>query len=1338
MKTEAQVVAKGQYKYPQSALPVKAEQYVFMQEKEEKYLLLRFANERAENVSALRLRVTQYDDRGGTLSSETLELDGVNGAAGAFVLKEKIGVDAQCDDFRVEVLAAEYGRYRYLPDAEGVRVEYADGKREKFDAAAAEKKMRGHRRTVAVRRYKFSPIICFFSVLLFLCLLVPTVVYLSIFTKTSVSFLYDDVEYTFVGGDRSDGSDIFVSGWRGRNKEIVIPVSVEGHEVRYIGEGAFEGNRHVQSIAFETALDLGARAFEGCTSLRQVDFSKTATIGEGAFRNCTSLVSVVSSAISAIGQEAFEGCTALAEVTLSGEAEGGMVAIGARAFADCTALTAFTAEEIAFSLNKNILAGCTALETLAMRSLGGRANMPANLPEIFGVSDGAGYALREVYIGSMPSVPASFCAGFAQLQSVVVDTVGEASVGERAFDGCASLVSVDLGAPIVSVGYRAFADSGIRSFDTSALQTVGSYAFAFCTDLSDFAAESSGTLVSLGDGAFEGCTSLNAFGLPASLSSLGEGALADCTALRSVTFSDGIELQTVPARTFSGCSVLTGVVLPAGVTAVGDSAFEGCVSLTAAELPDGVRSVGAAAFSGCTQLRSAVLPSSVTSVGKGVFRNCAALVSLSLPFAGGSASSNGYLSYLFGSDSYYDASAVPRSLMSVALTGGAPIASYAFYGCAYLNRIVVSAGTSVIGSYAFAGCYRLYEVVNLSRLPLAAGSFSYGGVAQYALNVCTSEENSMPTVSENGFTWAQGADAWHLIAYPSRQNLSLPASFAYQGARVTSYALPAYLFYMETGLTGATVSSAVTQIGQYAFYGDNGLQTLTFAANSQLGDVGNFAFCGCTSLLAAHLPASVGRIGNCAFYGCSSLRSVTLSESLVSIESQAFDGCVSLREIVDHSAAIEVNAGAAHEYENGGVGKYALVVSTAPSDTPRMQFVTVGGVDYAYIGGDWWILGTEADVSSLAVTSISYGGITARSVAIASYAFENSYGLRSLSLGDLVTEVGEYAFSGCFNLSSLTIGSGLNTVGMRAFASCRSLERVSMPFGMRSIGEYAFADCGGLRSVVLPNSSAVIGEGAFENCTKLYEVYNPGGYPLAPGGTGCGGAARYALVVYDSADAESALAESGDFIFLREGNAWKLVKYTGGTGGLLTLTLPSSFVHGSETVSSYTLRNGVFTGWFSSVVIPVSVQEIENGAFASFPYTVYYMGTQEAWADLSAGVSGASSANVYYYAACVHERGQWTYRSGNISTSVNPSSWITVTEPGCETEGLRRRVCTACGATLEEQIIPPNGHTLDENGVCIVCGEAVGETDTVGYVLMPRKYEGFGAAEPEAGRAGQC
>lgn len=50
------------------------------------------------------------------------------------------------------------------------------------------------------------------------------------------------------------------------------------------------------------------------------------------------------------------------------------------------------------------------------------------------------------------------------------------------------------------------------------------------------------------------------------------------------------------------------IILPQGITKIGETAFQQCISLTSIIIPDGTLSIGRRAFNGCTSLSSVTIP----------------------------------------------------------------------------------------------------------------------------------------------------------------------------------------------------------------------------------------------------------------------------------------------------------------------------------------------------------------------------------------------------------------------------------------------------------------------------------------------------------------------------------------------------------------------------------------------------------------------------------------------------------------------------------------------------------------------------------------------------------
>lgn len=139
-----------------------------------------------------------------------------------------------------------------------------------------------------------------------------------------------------------------------------------------------------------------------------------------------------------------------------------------------------------------------------------------------------------------------------------------------------------------------------------------------------------------------------------------------------LTFGEAAAVTDL-GRVFTGSRIKTFPELRnfTAVRAIPDSAFAGCTALTTLSLPEGLTSIGAKAFQGARALKNLLLPTAVSRVGDAAFADCRALAALTLP------------------------------------EGVSEVAPYTFQGCQALTAFDLPAAIARLGERAFAGCTRL-------------------------------------------------------------------------------------------------------------------------------------------------------------------------------------------------------------------------------------------------------------------------------------------------------------------------------------------------------------------------------------------------------------------------------------------------------------------------------------------------------------------------------------------------------------------------------------------------------------------------------------------------------
>ena len=242
------------------------------------------------------------------------------------------------------------------------------------------------------------------------------------------------------------------------------------------------------------------------------------------------------------------------------------------------------------------------------------------------------------------------------------------------------------GANIISNTYEN--GEGIITFD-GVVTSIGESAFDGCSSLTSITIPHSVT--SIGNYTFYYCSSLTSITIPESITSIGESAFSGCYSLTdSINIPNGV--TTIEAGTFSGCSSLASITIPESITSIGHQAFWSCSSLASITIPNGVTTIGDYAFYDCHSLVSSIsIPYGVTTIGEHTFYGCVSLPSISIP---NSVTSIGYNAFKYCYS--FTSVIIPNSVTS--------IENSAFQDCLSLTSVTIGSSVMTIGSEVFDNC----------------------------------------------------------------------------------------------------------------------------------------------------------------------------------------------------------------------------------------------------------------------------------------------------------------------------------------------------------------------------------------------------------------------------------------------------------------------------------------------------------------------------------------------------------------------------------------------------------------------------------------------------------
>ena len=172
--------------------------------------------------------------------------------------------------------------------------------------------------------------------------------------------------------------------------------------------------------------------------------------------------------------------------------------------------------------------------------------------------------------------------------------------------------------------------------------------------------------------------------VPEGVTEIGNGSFLLCDTIKSIQLPDGITI--IGQSSFSGCKNMEHITLPTSIEKIGFNAFGNCISLNSISAPN-VKEIESMAFAGCKSLCHVDIPDSGVNIGNSAFHRCERLQD-----------GDGFVIWENILHSYCGKKVhvvIPNSV-----TG---IGDYAFAYIHHLEEVVIPSSVERIGSYAFGG-----------------------------------------------------------------------------------------------------------------------------------------------------------------------------------------------------------------------------------------------------------------------------------------------------------------------------------------------------------------------------------------------------------------------------------------------------------------------------------------------------------------------------------------------------------------------------------------------------------------------------------------------------------
>ncbi|MCL1904169.1 MAG: leucine-rich repeat domain-containing protein [Oscillospiraceae bacterium] len=537
---------------------------------------------------------------------------------------------------------------------------------------------------------------------------------------------------------------------------------------------------------------------------------------------------------------------------------------------------------------------------------------------------------------------------------------------------------------------------------------------------------------------------------------------------------NGLPVRKIGAGAFMETDI-TFIVIPDGVTEIDSFAFEKCSALSAVTIPESVEQIGYGAFNESGLLavhfadnNSKPLESKAKlRIDIAAFAHCTELTEITLPDRVTSLGSFAF---------------TKSGLMTANIGAGIKsIASGAFEDCANLTTVNLPDSLESIGASAFYNCVSLVGIDIPAGVSVADNAFAVDDIFENTFEIL--EETTpigtfVPGTEIGAFIQTQKIKMgdWiydvGIVNYGgvAVQIYAVIIEYTGNGTNVTipSLLLAAYLISDESSERMITSINSIA-IGKSAFENNNRIKSIVI--NNNVYEINANSFNGCTSLTDLSVE------NNNKFFSC--VDGVLFNKKQTQLIRYPEGKSQTSYTIPDDVSVIE---------DSAFYGTQIKELTINSKEIKNMKFQNMNKLEKIFISN------TVKNIDSFEIEDCpKFNTLEINMPKISKNAFKSIEELKTLIIGEFVSEIGEDAFYGCLNLEKVEIGKTLKIIKEYAFAYCNSLTSIEIPDSVTDIYEYAFLGCASLKTVTFNNEvPPELDDTVFAYC-DIETIYVPSG-----------------------------------------------------------------------------------------------------------------------------------------------------------------------------------------------------------------------------------------------------